>query len=115
MSDDWEQLAGPVISGIPHVALVGKLGGDKALVLTPDPAAPMFVGLPEVQHALVGRMRCYVDGRCPDCGAVWSYPNRAMRRAMTQRGEVVHGSMLHEHDCSVSDDAIQALVAARNN
>lgn len=61
-------------------------------------------------------MMCYFDGRCSECGAVWILPSRAERRRAEQAGSVVdHSARQHEHDWSLSDDALAQLAVAKRN
>ena len=111
----WELVGRYAIEGIPHVAIVGELGGERAMVLTPDPDDPKIASRPVWRRVAIGRLRCYVDGRCPECGGEWRLPNRADRRRAARTRVVLNGSLEHEHHCSLSDDALAALAAAERN
>jgi hypothetical protein len=55
---------------------------------------------PLVREGIARRRITATTGRCP-CGATWSPPNRAARRAAARRGEVVMPEVVieHEGDC----------------
>lgn len=77
----------------------------------------LYVGeaLPEgvsavVAEGLVRRRLAALTGTCP-CGAAYSLPPRAVRRAAARRGEALTGAVLHEDDCAAIAAELDAYLA----
>ena len=60
------------------------------------------------------RQQANATGRC-ECGATIQMPNRAERRAAAARGEPARAFMLHEADCTASDESLRELYIAGMN
>jgi hypothetical protein len=59
----------------------------------------------EFKSAVAIRREATITGRC-QCGAMWSLPSRAERRAAVRERRELHGEMVHENDCPANDEAI---------
>jgi hypothetical protein len=62
-----------------------------------------------VREGLVRRRLVITTGRCP-CGATWTPPNRAARRAAKRTGAVFTASIEHETDCPAASPGVDAHV-----
>jgi hypothetical protein len=63
----------------------------------------------EIREGLARRRLCFTQGRCP-CGAVFTRPNRAQRRAALAAGTVLHVTIEHEDGCPAIDPRIDRMV-----
>jgi len=63
-----------------------------------------------------GIARCNIantGGVCP-CGARWTPPNRAARRAAASAGTLLYVVVVHEADCPGADDVVRKLLRNRS-
>jgi hypothetical protein len=95
----------------PYVMAVNDVDGVRVLSLTQVPPAGTT---PAFAAAWASRQQANATGRCA-CGARLVMPNRAARRAARVRGEPAHATMLHEADCTASDDSLRELYRAGLN
>jgi hypothetical protein len=57
-----------------------------------------------IKDGLAMRRTAVLTGRCSGCGAAFTLPNRAQRRA--GKGRVTSGTVWHESDCLAADDVV---------
>jgi len=79
------------------------------------PAMPEQLASPTLAEAWTKRLQANLDGRCPECGATVTLPNRHERRRAAKTGELLHATMEHENWCVVGDDRMREAMAAGLN
>jgi hypothetical protein len=62
-----------------------------------------------VREGLVRRRLVVTTGRCP-CGATWTPPNRATRRAAKRAGRPLRASVEHAADCPAGSSGLDAYI-----
>lgn len=65
---------------------------------------------PALKDALAIRREATLEGRCPRCGASWSWPNREERRRAVRERRVLHQRMEHDADCPAGTQVILRLL-----
>jgi hypothetical protein len=99
-------------AGYLHRVWAGDVAGQRTLFIVIDPNA---VADPALRQVLLMRHLAMFEGACPACAARRRLPNRATRRRLRRNGQVGRGTMEHEPECPVSDEAVREAAMARLN
>lgn len=80
--------------------------GERAVLVTPTIREDWS---PELKDALALRREASLAGRCPHCGATWSWPNRDDRRRAARQRRALHVWMEHDAGCPATTEHVLAL------